>query len=114
MAWAERAATAIFRGGSTGPGTRPENNQRIRLAQLAQEWARPGSPYGKGNAVDGVPFLDAGLVGWNLRDRKLQGQPMTYIKPAELGIELKEKVPMYKQVRARAGPPFFSPAVASL
>ena len=101
--WAERAATAIFRGGSTGPGTRPENNQRIRLAQLAQEWARPGSPYGRGNAVDGVPFLDAGLVGWNLRDRKLQGQPMTYIKPAELGIQLKERVPMYKQVRGGGG-----------
>jgi hypothetical protein len=97
--WAERVATAIFRGGSTGPGTRPENNQRIRLAQLAQEWARPGSPYSVGNGVDGAPFLDAGLVGWNLRDRKLQGQPMTYIKPAELDVQLKEKVPMYKQVR---------------
>ncbi len=30
--------------------------------------------------IDGVPFLDAGVIGWNLRDRKLQGLPMTYIK----------------------------------
>ena len=98
--WAQRVATAVFRGGSTGPGTLPTNNQRMRLAQLSQEWEAPGSKYRADAAGgDGAAYLDAGLVGWNLRDRKLQGQPMTYIKPAELGIELKEKVPMYKQMR---------------
>ena len=98
--WAERAATAVFRGGSTGPGTLPGNNQRLRLAQLSQEWGAPGSPYAAARAGgDGAAFLDAGLVSWNLRDRKLQGQPMTYIKPAELGIGLRESVPMYKQAR---------------
>ncbi len=30
--------------------------------------------------IDHIPFLDAGVVGWNLRDRKLQGSPMTFIR----------------------------------
>lgn len=30
--------------------------------------------------IDGAPFLDAGVVSFNMRDRKIQGQPMTYIK----------------------------------
>jgi hypothetical protein len=48
---------------------------------------------------DGVPCLDAGVVGWNFRDRKMQGEPMTYIKPDETGLSLVAKVPMYLQMR---------------
>jgi len=108
--WAERTPTAFFRGTATGGGVTPETNQRIHLALLSQQWNAPGtsgfSRFGacKGNAAgDGVSFLDAGLVSWNrLRDRKLQGHGMTYVKPHSLGITLKEKVPMYQQVSSQA------------
>jgi hypothetical protein len=98
--WEARTATAFFRGNSTGPGTDARTNQRIALAARSLEWARDGSGMGADNPTgDGVPCLDAGLVGWNLRDRKLQGAPMTYIKPHDLGIPLVAKVPMYAQAR---------------
>jgi len=94
--WAERRSTAIFRGNSTGPGTTPETNQRLALARLSAQW-RTDDRYGEGNGVDGVAFLDAGVVGWNFRDRKLQGRPMTFIKTETLGFDTVERVPMYKQ-----------------
>jgi hypothetical protein len=98
--WAARVATAFFRGNSTGPGTDAKTNQRIALAARAIEWARVGSGMGADNpSGDGVPCLDAGLVGWNLRDRKMQGAPMTYIKPHEINIPLVARVPMYAQAR---------------
>lgn len=96
--WKDRTPTAFFRGNSTGPGVDAVTNQRIALAALSASWAK-NEQYSAGNKVDGVRFLDAGLVGWNLRDRKLQGRPMTYIKPTVLGIQLVDRVPMYAQVR---------------
>jgi len=76
--WADKQATAVFRGNSTGGGVTPETNQRLHLSLLSQQWAR--SPkYGPGNPVDGVQFLDAGVVNWNIRDKKLHGQPMTFL-----------------------------------
>jgi hypothetical protein len=116
VAWADRVATAFFRGNSTGPGTDASSNQRLALAKLSAEWARSGSGYGADNSLgDGAPFLDAGVVGWNFRDRKLQGQPMTFIKPDTLGIKLVERVPMHKHVsRAAAGLLSWERASASL
>src|SRR4051812_45806155 len=61
-------------------GTTPETNQRIKLAALSETW-KASKEYGPGNAADSVPFLDAGIVAYNMRDRKLQGRPMTFIKP---------------------------------
>jgi hypothetical protein len=100
LPFADRTPTAFFRGNSTGPGTDTSTNQRIALARVSADWA--ASPaYGPGNPVDGVRFLDAGLVRWNFRDRKLQGQPMTYIKPTQRGMPVAnaDHVPMYAQVR---------------
>ena len=78
--WADRKSTAIFRGNSTGPGVTEDDNQRIKLALVSHAWASDPR-YRQGNPVDGVPFLDAGVVGWNFRDRKIHGKPkMTYIK----------------------------------
>lgn len=110
--WGGRTATAFFRGNATGAGVVPGTNQRLRLAQLSAQWnakgTLPPSPaaalYGAhaGNAAgDGVAFLDAGVVGWNrLRDRKLQGEPMTFLNPEEVGVQLVKRVPMYLQVSA--------------
>jgi hypothetical protein len=96
--WGERRATAFFRGNSTGPGTTPETNQRLRLAALSQAW-RTQPAFADGNAVDGVRFLDAGIVNYNMRDRKMQGAPMTFIKPDALRVDKVERVPMYAQMR---------------
>jgi len=49
--------------------------------------------------VDGVPFLDAGVVKWNVRDRKEQGKPMTFIKSADFKFGLVPRIPMYEQVK---------------
>jgi len=97
-AWEKRQATAFFRGQPTGPGTDADTNQRIRLATLSAQWASKPE-YADGNAVDGAQYLDAGVVGWSARDRKQQGRPMTFIKPATLGISKVERVEMYKQMR---------------
>lgn len=41
--------------------------------------------------VDGVPFMDAGIVNWNRRDKKVQGGPMTFMReevsPAHAAME---------------------------
>lgn len=96
--WKDRMSTAVFRGNSTGPGTTPDTNQRLMLAKMSHEWSKEPM-YTEGNAVDGEPFLDAGVVQWNLRDRKLQGRPMTFIKGDEMGFPLVKRVPMYMQAR---------------
>lgn len=96
--WAERRATAFFRGNSTGPGTTAETNQRIRLAAVSQAW-RVDPLYADGNPLDGVRYLDAGIVNYNMRDRKMQGTPMTFIKPDLVKVERVERVPMYAQGR---------------
>ena len=129
--WGERQATAFFRGNATGAGVTPETNQRLRLAQLSMAWnagsssssgGRGGGGGGGGGgaaaaeaarlygasphnaAGDGAAFLDAGVVGWNkLRDRKMQGQPVTFLNPDDVGVELVKKVPMYMQVRGGGG-----------
>ena len=96
MPWAQRSATAVFRGNSTGPGVAPQTNQRLLLAALSAAWAKDPR-YNERNPVDGEAYLDAGVVGYNMRDRKLLGHPMTYLKPRSLGIPRVPRVPMYEQ-----------------
>lgn len=76
--WAEKRATAVFRGNSTGGGVSPETNQRLHLAKLSQDWATD-ERYNDSNPIDGQRFLDAGVVAWNIRDKKLQGEPMKFL-----------------------------------
>ncbi len=58
--WSDRKPVAVFRGASTGMGTTPETNPRLRLALMSRE--RPD-------------LLDAGITKWNLRPRKEEGVP---------------------------------------
>lgn len=70
-----RVATAFFRGTATGGGTTIDNNQRIKVAYLSHKWKDDPEKGGD------EPFLDAAIVGWNLRDKKIADGPMTYLRP---------------------------------
>lgn len=61
--WENKKATAVFRGGSTGPGVTIKQNMRLKACYLS----RTTQP----DASDGVPYLDCGITNWNLRPRKL-------------------------------------------
>jgi hypothetical protein len=78
--WENKVPTAVFRGGSTGCGVTIETNPRLRLVSMSV--TQPES-------ADGVPYLDAGITNWNLRARKIQGEPyLTTINPEDLGFGL--------------------------
>lgn len=95
-AWEDnRVATAFFRGTATGGGTRPENNQRLKVASLCYEWKddpEKGEPSGE-------PFLDAQIVGWNLRDKKIADSPMTFLRAKNFGFTAGKHhfTPIYEQ-----------------
>ena len=97
VGWGDKRKTALFRGAATGGGTCVEDNQRLKLAALSHAWSEDAR-YGEGNAVDGERFLDAGVVQWNFRDKKVGGRPMSFVDPRKLGFGTVEFVPMYEQV----------------
>lgn len=53
--WHSRKPAAFFRGTATGANVTPETNQRLRLATMADEQ------------------LDVGIVGWNAREKIVNG-----------------------------------------
>lgn len=69
-----RVATAFFRGTATGGGTTIDNNQRLKVAYYSHIWAKDPEKGGE------EPYLDAAIVGWNLRDKKTADQPMTFLR----------------------------------
>ena len=69
-----RVATAFFRGTATGGGTTIENNQRLKVAHYSHIWANDPEKGGE------EPYLDAAIVGWNLRDKKIANEPMTFLR----------------------------------
>lgn len=96
-AWDDgRIPTAFFRGTATGGGTKSDNNQRLKVAELSHQW--------KDDPVKGGdnPYLDAAIVGWNrkflsyaqlnvsnvwltfslvpVRDKKIADGPMTFLR----------------------------------
>lgn len=89
----DRVATAFFRGTATGGGTTPENNQRLKVAYLSHIW--------KVDPVKGgeEPYLDAAIVGWNLRDKKIADSPMTFLRPKnfEFTAGRQHFTPIYEQ-----------------
>ena len=98
--WAQKSATALFRGTATGGGVTPETNQRLNLAWRSKQWER--------DAVKGgsVPFLDCKITGWNFRDKKVSGSPMVFINrkrlegaPYEITGGKHNYIPMYDQAK---------------
>jgi serine/threonine protein kinase len=71
--WGDRKAVAVFRGGSTGCGVTMDSNMRLKLAYLSS--VTPPDE-------EGVPYLDAGITNWNLRPRKMKGDP--YLRTIEI------------------------------
>ena len=92
--WHEnRVATAFFRGTATGGGTTIHNNQRVKVAYLSDEWKDDPEKGGK------EPFLDAAIVGWNLRDKKTAQGPMTFLRAAKFNFTAGKHhfTPIYEQ-----------------
>ncbi len=96
-AWGEKVNTAFFRGTATGGGVDAVTNQRLHLAQISYDWS------GKKQFSDSqssVPFLDAKITGWNLRDKKIATEPMTFLQKrafAFKGDRASNFVEIYKQ-----------------
>ena len=92
--WDEgRVATAFFRGTATGGGTTIDNNQRIKAAHLSHQWKDDPEKGGE------EPFLNAAIVGWNLRDKKTANHPMTFLRPSNFEFSAGKHLftPIYEQ-----------------
>jgi len=88
--WVNKVPTAFFRGNATGGGTTVENNQRLRVAKMCQEWNVTNK--------NGIPrLLDAGVTNYNVRDKKLFGEPMKFTRNTRVGVTKAPFVEMYKQ-----------------
>ena len=55
ISFKDKISKAVFRGTSTGEGTTPETNQRLKLALLSKQYPE---------------LIDAGITKWNTRPRK--------------------------------------------
>lgn len=89
----DRVATAFFRGTATGGGTTIENNQRLKVAHLSHLWKDDPEKGGK------EPFLNAAIVGWNLRDKKTADHPMTFLRSDQFDFTAGKHhfTPIYEQ-----------------
>ncbi len=88
-----RVATAFFRGTATGGGTSIDNNQRLKVAHYSHTWKDDPEKGGE------EPFLDAAIVGWNLRDKKIADKPMSFLRSKDFGFTAGKHhfTPIYEQ-----------------
>jgi hypothetical protein len=78
--WSEKKPIGVFRGSSTGCGTTPETNPRIKLAVMGKNPQIDES--------DGLPLIDTGVTQWNIRARKEpENEYLTTIEVKTLGLE---------------------------
>lgn len=68
-AWNDKIPIAVFRGASTGAGVTIDTNQRLKVAYLS-------------SLLENKGLLDAGITDWNLRPRKIKGNP--YLQTIEI------------------------------
>ena len=89
--WETKIPTAIFRGASTGQGTRLSNNIRL-------QWSAESILQKKDR--DGIPFLDVGITKWNLRPRKHPRSPyIETIIVEDMPFQLTEPLTPLEQCR---------------
>ena len=77
-----------------------KTNQRLRIAEIDHDWSTKSRYNGQDKTINhGFPFLDAKIVGWNRRDKKISTCPMTVIHQKELPFEggQQHRVPIYEQ-----------------
>mmetsp|Transcript_12624 Transcript_12624/g.25747 ORF Transcript_12624/g.25747 Transcript_12624/m.25747 type:complete len:673 (-) Transcript_12624:51-2069(-) len=98
--WEEKVNTAFFRGTATGGGTTIDDNQRLKSAYLSHSWKNDPEK-GGGATRKNVPFLDAAIVGWNMRDKKVHNKPMTFLRKSTLPFDGGKQffTPIYMQSR---------------
>jgi len=95
--WEDKIPTAFFRGKGTGCGTSIQTNPRFKITRLSEEWEKNDS-YNRNNSIDHIPFLDAGIISYVFRDKKVMNNPyLTYADPNKLNLKLKERVPITEQ-----------------
>ena len=112
--WADKAETAFFRGTATGGGVTVATNQRLALADCGVRWsaenaqrlrklANPTADESRdlARADASPPLLDAKLTGWNRRDKKVAGTPVTHVRPADFPFDAGRHnfVPIFEQSR---------------
>jgi len=61
ISWDSKKPVLVFRGASTGLGTRMCNNPRLFFSAESAKGKKD---------TDGLPFMDVGITKWNLRPRK--------------------------------------------
>jgi len=96
--WEERYSKAFFRGSATGCGVDADENQRIHLVTMANQFEK-----------EGKDILDAGITSWAIRDKKIMGSGMKFIRPttgiddldknATTNLNLADFVPMNRQIQ---------------
>lgn len=101
-AWKNRRATLVFRGSATGCGNDIGTNSRFRVAALDAKWCKDNK-YNDKNSVDGVRYLDAGIVSWGTRRMKITrgtnkaNYPNIIKLSKEYGIKLKKFMTLQEQ-----------------
>lgn len=88
-----RAPPRTPTGTATGGGTTIENNQRLMVAHLGNLWKDDPEKGGD------EPFVDAQIVGWNMRDKKTARGPMTFLRPTNFAFDAGKHhfTPIYEQ-----------------
>ena len=81
------------KGTATGGGTNIDTNQRLMVAHLSNLWKDDPEKGGE------EPFLDAAIVGWNMRDKKTANGPMTFLRPSDFKFDAGKHhfTPIYEQ-----------------
>ncbi|OWZ23196.1 Tyrosine kinase [Phytophthora megakarya] len=105
--WEDKVNTAFFRGSATGGGTTIETNQRLHLAHLSNTWKDDPTMNGQAERDAGeqnttqelIPLLNAEVTTWNLRDKKIAGKPMTFLRHEEFIFQggRQHFIPIYEQ-----------------
>jgi hypothetical protein len=102
FAWKERIPTVFFRGSATGCGNDTKTNIRFAVAEIDSKW-KLDDTYNHKNNIDGIPFLDAGVVSWGTRRMKVTrgttkaNYPDIGLLTKTHGIKLKDFVSMNDQ-----------------
>lgn len=95
--WNDKIPTAIFRGKATGCGVTINTNQRLKLSYLSDKWNNDDN-YNENNKIDGIKFLDAGITGWNKRD-KVYYREIKKIKLDQIPFNKAERISREEQYK---------------